>query len=96
MYFSYINGARTKVIKLWFNLLCLPAVLKIKPKNCYNADEGGIAKGAGSNSMVIELEARKLVYQKSNRSKVWTLYLECILATGKICPLLVIFKGKYV
>jgi hypothetical protein len=96
MHSSRINGARTEVIKPWFNLLCLLAVLKIKPKNRYNADKGGIAKGAGSNGIVIGLEARKLVYRKSNGSKVWISYLEYISATGKACPPLVIFKGKHV
>jgi hypothetical protein len=44
MHFSRVNGARTEVIKPWFSLLRLPAVLKIQPKNRHNADEGGIAE----------------------------------------------------
>jgi 4-hydroxybenzoate polyprenyltransferase len=96
MYFSRVDGAKTEIIKPWFNLFCLPVILKIKPENRYNADEGGIAEGAGSNGIVLGPEGRKLVTRKSNRGKVWTSFLECISATGKACPLLVIFKGKSV
>jgi 4-hydroxybenzoate polyprenyltransferase len=94
MHFSQVDGAKTEIIKPWFNLLHLPVILKIKPENHHNANEGGITKGARSNGIVLGPEGRKLVTRKSNGGKVWTSFLECISATGKACPPLVIFKGK--
>jgi len=96
MHYSRVNGAKTEIIKPWFNLLRLPAVLNIKPENRHNADEGGIAEGTGSNGIVLGPKARKFVVRKSNGGKGWTSFMECISATGKACPPLVIFKGKSV
>jgi 4-hydroxybenzoate polyprenyltransferase len=79
-----------------FNLLRVPVVLKVKPENRHNADEEGIAEGAGSNGIVLGPEGRKLVTRKNNGGKVWTSFLECTSATGKACPPLIIFKGKSV
>jgi 4-hydroxybenzoate polyprenyltransferase len=59
-------------------------------------DEGGVAEGEGTNGIAIGPEGRKVIARKSNGSRVWTSFIECISATGKACPPLVIFKGQSV
>ena len=93
---SRVNGATTTIIKDWFAIFRLPAIAKIKPENRHNADEGGIAEGDGLNGLVLGPAGRKVVIKRSNGSRVWTSFIECISAIGKACPLLVIFKGKSV
>jgi 4-hydroxybenzoate polyprenyltransferase len=93
MHYSRVNGATTAVIQPWFNLLCLPAVAEILAENRHNMDEGGVAEGEGTNGIVIGPEGRKVIAWKSNGSRVWSSFIECISATGKACPPLVIFKG---
>lgn len=70
MHFSRVNGTKSEIIKPWFNLLRLPAVLEIKQSNRHNADKGGVMKGEGSNGMVIKPQAKKTVYRKSNGGRV--------------------------
>jgi hypothetical protein len=94
MHFSRVNGATTAIIRPWFNLLRLPVVLKVKPENRHNADEGGIAEGAGSNGIVLGPEGRKLVTRKSNGGKVWTSFLEWYLCHGQSLPSTYYLQGK--
>lgn len=83
MHFSRVNGATMGIIKPWFNLLRLPAVAEILDENRHNMDEGGVAEGEGSNGIVLGPEGRKLISRKSNGSRAWTSFIECISATGK-------------
>jgi len=96
MHSSRTNGATITIIRDWFAIFRLPAIAKIKPENRHNADEGGIAEGDGLNGIVLGPAGRRVVIKRSNGSRVWTSFIECISATGKACPPLIIFKGKTV
>jgi 4-hydroxybenzoate polyprenyltransferase len=53
-------------------------------------------KGCGANGLVVGSSARRFIQKKQPGSCVWTLFIECVLATGKALLSLVIFKGKSV
>jgi 4-hydroxybenzoate polyprenyltransferase len=59
-------------------------------------DESGIMEGYGANGLVVESSERRSIQKKQPGSCVWTLFIECVLATGKALFSLVIFKGKSV
>lgn len=91
-----IKGATTEVVRNWWPLLKIPAILAIKPENRYNMDEGGLMEGKTSNGLVLGLRGTRPLQRKELGSRAWTSFIECISATGKRTPLLVIFKGKSV
>jgi hypothetical protein len=45
---------------------------------------------------VVRSAQKRFIQKKQPGSKAWTLFIKCILATGKALHLLVIFKGKSV
>jgi 4-hydroxybenzoate polyprenyltransferase len=59
-------------------------------------DESGIMEGYGANRLVVRSSERRSIQKKQPGSRAWTLFIECILATGKALLSLVIFKGKSV
>lgn len=89
-----INGASTEVIRSWFPKLRIPAIQAIKPENRYNMDEHGIMEGQGGNGLAVGSAAIRAIHQKQPGSRAWTSILECISATGRAIPPLVIYKGK--
>ena len=91
-----VNGATIAIIKSWFPRLSLPNIMAIKPNNRWNMDESGIMEGFGSNGLVIGSSDRRSIQKKQPGSRAWTLFIECISATGRALPPLVIFKRKSV
>lgn len=92
MHFSGVNRATTSIIKPCFSVLQLPAIAEILAENRYNMDKGGVYEGEGFNGIVIGPEGRKVIARKSNGSRVWTSFIECISATGMARPPPIIFK----
>jgi hypothetical protein len=72
------------------------AVKAIKGENRYNIDKAGIMKGIGDNGPVVRSANKRFIQKKHLRSKAWTLFIECINATGRALYPLVIWKGKLV
>ena len=91
-----INGASTNVIRQWFKHLAVPEIKAIKASNRYNMDETGILEGQGSNGLVLGSSETRSVRKKQPGSRAWTSLIECISATGRSLPPLVIYKGKTV
>ncbi|KAL0940515.1 transposase [Colletotrichum truncatum] len=91
-----VNGASTNVIREWFKHLALPEIQAIKASNRYNMDETGILEGRGSNGLVLGSSETRSIRKKQPGSRAWTSLIECISATGKALPPLVIYKGKTV
>ncbi|KAK1852830.1 transposase [Colletotrichum chrysophilum] len=91
-----INGASTNVIRQWFKHLAIPEIMAIKASNRYNMDETGILEGRGSNGLVLGSSETRSIRKKQPGSRAWTSLIECISATGKALPPLVIYKGKNV
>ena len=91
-----IEGATPENINKFFDRLA--TVSHIPPERIYNTDEAGIMEGMGINGLVIgSAEIKKhRVYVKSNQSRVWTTFVECISATGNALTPAIIFKGTYV
>jgi 4-hydroxybenzoate polyprenyltransferase len=56
-------------------------------------DETGILEGRGSNGLVLGHAEKKAIMRKQPGSRCWTSIVECISATGRVLPPLVIFKG---
>ena len=48
-----MNGARSEIIRPWFQKLEIPAVKAIKPENRWNMDEASIMEGQGENGLVV-------------------------------------------
>ena len=59
-------------------------------------DESGIMEGFGLNGLVVGSTMTRGIQRKQPGSRAWTLLIECISATGRALPPLVIFKGKTV
>jgi 4-hydroxybenzoate polyprenyltransferase len=59
-------------------------------------DESGLLEGQGSNGLVLGSREKVAVRRKQPGSRAWTSFVECISATGKALPPLVIFKGESV
>ena len=93
---SRVNGATCKYITEWFKILHQPECIVIKPTNRWNMDESGIMEGQGSNSLVLGSQETTAIQHREPGSHAWTSFIECISATGKKLPPLVIFKGKMV
>ncbi|KAF6833664.1 transposase [Colletotrichum plurivorum] len=91
-----INGASTNVIRRWFDHLAIPEIRAIKAANRYNMDETGILEGRGSNGLVLGSAETRSIRKKQPGSRAWTSLIECISATGRALPPLVIYKGKSV
>jgi hypothetical protein len=53
-------------------------------------------EGIGANGLVVGSSERRSIQKKQSGSRVWTSFIECVLATGKALLPLVIFKGKSV
>ncbi|KAE9568022.1 hypothetical protein CGMCC3_g15870 [Colletotrichum fructicola] len=70
--------------------------MAIKPSKRYNMDETGILEGRGSNGLVLGSSETRSIRKKQPGSRAWTSLIECISATGKALPPLVIYKGKNV
>ncbi|KAF4474230.1 hypothetical protein CGGC5_v017057 [Colletotrichum fructicola Nara gc5] len=80
----------------WFKHLAVPEIMAIKASNRYNMDETGILEGRGSNGLVLGSSETRSIRKKQPGSRAWTSLIECISATGKALPPLVIYKGKNV
>ena len=91
-----LNGAITETIQKFFQLLEIPAIKAIRQENRYNIDEHGILEGQGSNGLVLGSAAKQIALKKQLRSRYWTIIIECISATGRALPPVVIFKGTSV
>lgn len=91
-----VNGASTDIIKTWFRYLNIPAIKAIKSANRYNMDESGIMEGKGSNGLVLGSSQKKAIRKKEPGSRAWISFVECISATGKFLPPLVIYRGQSV
>lgn len=91
-----INGATIEVIRSWFQHLQPPDIKVIKPGNRYNMDEAGLLEGQGGNGLVLGSAEKRSIRKKQPGSRTWTSFIECISATGRHLPPLVIFKGKSV
>lgn len=91
-----VNGASTNIIRPWFKHLAIPEIMAIKAANRYNMDETGILEGRGSNGLVLGSSEARSIRKKQPGSRAWTSLIECISATGKALPPLVIYKGKSV
>jgi 4-hydroxybenzoate polyprenyltransferase len=59
-------------------------------------DEAGIMEGLGENGLVVGSSEKRSIQKKTPGSRVWTSLIECVSATGRALPPLVIFKGKSV
>jgi 4-hydroxybenzoate polyprenyltransferase len=59
-------------------------------------DASGIMEGIGANGLVVGSSIRRAIQKKQPGSRAWTSFIECISASGKALPPLVIFKGKSV
>ena len=59
-----LNGAITKTIQKFFQLLEIPAIKAIRQENRYNIDEHGILEGQGSNGLVLGLAAKQIALKK--------------------------------
>ncbi|KAH9232034.1 hypothetical protein K456DRAFT_54521, partial [Colletotrichum gloeosporioides 23] len=70
--------------------------MAIKASNRYNMDETGILEGRGSNGLVLRSSETRSIRKKQPGSRAWISLIECISATGKALPPLVIYKGKNV
>jgi DDE superfamily endonuclease/Tc5 transposase DNA-binding domain/helix-turn-helix, Psq domain len=88
-----LNGATINVIKGFFQFQDHPDVKDIPGEHRYNMDETGILEGRGSNGLVLGHAEKKAIMKKQPGSRCWTTIIECISATGRILPPLVIFKG---
>ncbi|KJZ69712.1 hypothetical protein HIM_10906 [Hirsutella minnesotensis 3608] len=53
-------------------------------------------EGLGENGLVVGSSERRSIQKKTPGSRAWTSFIECVSATGKALPPLVIFKGKSV
>jgi len=53
-------------------------------------------EGRGTNGLVIGTSDYKVLTKKQHGARTWTSFVECISATGRHLPPLVIFKGKTV
>jgi hypothetical protein len=91
-----VNGASTDVIRTWFRHLYIPEIRAILPENRWNMDEMGFSSGQGDTRYVLGTAAKTKIRKKTRRATVLTSTIECISATGKSLPPLVIFKGKSV
>ena len=59
-------------------------------------DESGIMEGYGANRLVVGSAEKRSIQKKQPGSRAWTLFIECVSATGKALFSLVIFKRKSV
>ena len=91
-----IHCATEATIRPWFNLFQIPEVKAILPENRWNKDEAGIMEGRGENGLVVGTADHKALQKKQPGGRTWTLFIECISATGRFLPPLVIFRGKTV
>jgi hypothetical protein len=53
-------------------------------------------EGQGLNGLVVGSKNKRFIQRKQPGSKAWTSFIECISATGRALPPLVIYKGKSV
>lgn len=89
-----INAATPANINAFFQLY--HTMSWIPPARRYNADEGGLMEGEGTNGLVIgssECKGRRLVPIKASTSRTWTSIIECVSATGVLLEPTIIFKG---
>nr|ABG26270.1 transposase [Ophiostoma ulmi] len=91
-----VNGASTDIIKSWFQCLDIPEIKNILPQNRWNMDETGFSMGQGDPLYVLGTAQKTKIRKKQMGSRAWTSTVECISATGKSLPPLIIFKGKSV
>jgi len=91
-----INSATEAIIRPWFSLFQIPEVKAILPENRWNKDEAGIMEGLGENGLVVGTADHKALQKKQPGGRTWTSFIECISATGRFLPPLVIFRGKTV
>ena len=70
IYLSYINRVITTIIRDWFTIFCLLAIVKIKLENRYNTDKGGIAEGNRLNNIVLGSSRRRVIIKRSNGSRI--------------------------
>jgi len=89
-----INCATEAKIRPWFDLFKVPEIKAILAENRYNKDEAGIMEGRGTNGLVVGTADHKALKKKEPGGRTWTSFVECISATGRFLPPLVIFKGK--
>lgn len=89
-------------IKGIFEVLASPLLQHVRPSQCWNMDETGIAEGVGSNGkhvgIVSELGERKAkwCYVKGRQDGSWVSIIEYINAAGDFLPPAVIYTGKNV
>jgi len=91
-----VNGARSEIIRPWFQKLEIPAVKAIKPENRWNMDEASIMEGQGENGLVVGSVDRRQIQKKQPGSKTWTSFIKCVSAAGRALRPLLMFKGKAV
>lgn len=91
-----VNGATTDIIRQWFRHFEIPDVKVVKPENRWNMDEAGVLEGQGTNGLVLGSSQKVAIRRKQPGSRAWTSFVECISATGKNLPPLVIFRGQSV
>ena len=90
-----LNGATRATVSAWFKRYMLPAMSLIRPENRWNKDKTGLLEGQGSNGLVLgSSDYNALIKKQPGTRKNWTTFVECISATGKSLPPLVIMKGK--
>jgi len=93
---SQIKSATKATIRAWFENLKARALQAILAENWYNMDETGIMEGQGDNGLVLgerRLHRKDILQKKQPGSRTWTTIVECISASGKALPPLVITKG---
>ena len=88
-----LNGATVEVIQPWFRYLAVPEIHGIHQIDRYNMDETGIMEGLGSNGLVVGIAEMRTALKKDDGRRNWTTIIECISATGRHLPPLVIWKG---
>nr|CEG04509.1 unnamed protein product [Fusarium clavum]CEG05771.1 unnamed protein product [Fusarium clavum] len=89
-----IAGSRPDLIRRFFDLLDLPGVKFIPPRNRWNFDETGIFQGLGTNGLVVGQSQLRSMIKKQPFDLNWITIIEAISATGSGLSPLVIFKGK--
>jgi len=86
-----------KLINQWF-LLVRNTVAKwgIQPEDIYNFDETGFQMGVITTAKVVTSVERSRTRPRSIQpgNRQWTTAIECIGATGRILPPMLLFKGK--
>lgn len=90
------NATNVEVLKTWFDAvteLCIEHQYELQ--HIYNMDESGFAIGASQSSRALVNIRERSSWKVVRARQEWITAIECVSASGRALPPLLIFKAKY-